>query len=320
MRCGGSPPVPIIVAAALALAPAVASACSICHASDPLLDALGPEYAVHPGWTLGMDWERYDKEQRFDAIDTPAPGVQFHAGHDHTAHRVEALVEHRVTATVARSLGPRATAVLRLPWSARRLEADIAGEQAVDDNSGHSDPEVLAVVRAWPAPDRGVSGLSFLLGVKTSWGADDRAVGGTRLDEALQAGTGSTDWMLGTSGIVSTPAAMFFGSAMVRRTGSNEAGYEYGDVLLVSVGLERPVANRLRAALSLRLRDAGSDRQDGAEVAATGGNQLSATPRVSVAMGARSTARLSIQIPVASDLEGGQDERPVASAGVTRTF
>ncbi len=182
-----------------------------------------------------------------------------HEGHEHPVD--ENLVERRLVLTAAWAPSGRWQLIARLPYSERQLEE---GDEKTS-SAGLADPEKLLIRwRIWASDFESGLGranwVSLTFGAKTDWGRDDAREDGELLDQHAQAGTGSTDWLAGVSGVhLLDESSSLYGSLQVRLTGDNDQGYEYGDARLLNVGYERKVAERLDLALEANLRDADAD-------------------------------------------------------------
>jgi hypothetical protein len=316
-------------ALALSLLASPAHACSICRCGDPTFNALGTEVYAAGNWNfrVALDWERFAKEQG-----TFEPGTAEAAADHRVAREVvgdtapaarESQVENRFTTTLAYTFAERLNLVARLPWSSRRLTAD----EGIQSSRDLSDPELYGLVRLWSsdfAPGMGKRAwVSALGGVKTSWGRNDLAQGGIRLDEHLQAGTGSTDLFGGLSGFYLLDSrSSLFGSAQYRKTGGNDFGYRYGNIAIGNIGYEHRIGERIDGLFELNYRYAGRDRidRDGTLDPNTGGAVLYATPHLAWDLGKGVVGRLSVQIPVVRNLNGVQEEKAVANVGLTYLF
>jgi hypothetical protein len=265
---------------------------------------------------VAFDWERLDKN---DGADVPEGRTALLLRHDPVHGGAQSLVEHRLTATLAWTVHPRFTAVARIPWSARRL---VSGGTAVE-NSGLSDPEFFALARVWSRAELTdhFNSVTLQFGVKTDWGRNDVAVAGERVAEHLQSGTGAVDVMAGASVVrILGRGATLFGSLQHRWTGRNDYGYAYGRAILANLSVERRLGDRVSTTMSLNFRDAATDRDVAHDMADTGGRVLYLTPGLLARIGNGVVVRASVQIPIAEDLDGRQDERVVANAGVSRSF
>jgi hypothetical protein len=284
-----------------------ADACSICRCGDATFNALGKDVTSEPGWRFAFDIDHFSKTQG-------PPEEQ------------DSVVEQRYTAIGAYTLGTRALLVARLPYAERTLDERVGGEVETSHAAGLGDPELSAQIRLWSSPFSGDLGrrLSFsaTVGVKTNWGQNDVETDGVRLDEHVQPGTGSTDPFFGVSGYyLLNPQSSLCASVQKRRPGSNDFGYQYGDISLVNFAYERKLSAKLDSVLELNYRRAGRDRIDdtGAYDPNTGGGILYLTPRVLVNAGGV-VVRFAVQLPVAEDLQGVQEEKPVYNVGFTRSF
>ena len=122
-------------------------------------------------------------------------------------------------------------------------------------------------MRLWASGFDGAVGIRSALyavaGVKTSWGENDASRNGERLDEHVQAGTGSTDWFAGLSGSYPIdPHSAIFASAQYRHTGRNDFGYRYGRIKLFNVAYEHKIGQRWDAVLEANYRSAQHDQVD----------------------------------------------------------
>ncbi|HEY3570375.1 MAG TPA: hypothetical protein VGP73_20760 [Thermoanaerobaculia bacterium] len=299
-----------------------ARACSICRCGDPTFNALGTDVYKDGAFRVSLDWERFDKEQGlFGEEETPAAK---HGKAESLPGR-ESVIENRFTTALSYTFGERAIAVARLPWSTRSTSETGIGTTGTSQDL--ADPEIYGLVRLWSSQFTGGLGrrawISALGGVKTAWGKNDLAQGGERLDEHLQPGTGSTDWFGGLSSVYLLDShSSLFGSVQVRRTGTNDFDYRYGDSTLANLGYERKLGRIWDAAVELNFRNAKEDRIDatGTLDPNTGGRLLYVTPRVIVDLGKGVVGRLAIQVPVYKDLNGDQRERTVANVGLTYLF
>jgi hypothetical protein len=294
-------------ALALGIVAPPADACSICRCGDATFNALGKDVTSEPGWRVAFDIDEFSKTQG-------PPEEQ------------DSIVEQRYTAVGAYTLGSRALLVARVPYAERSLDERVGDEVEHSHASGLGDPELSAQIRLWSSPLNGDLGrrLSFstTIGVKTSWGENDVERDGVRLDEHVQPGTGSTDPFFGVSGyyLLSTKSSLF-ASVQRRLPGSNDFGYQYGDISLLNFAYERKLSAKLDSVLELNYRYSGHDRIDdtGQHDPDTGGRILYLTPRVLVNVGGI-VVRFAAQIPVSESLYGVQDEKPVYNVGFTRSF
>jgi hypothetical protein len=314
--------------AAFLLAATPALPCSICRCGDATFNALGPNVFAEGKFRFALDWDRFDKDS---AIPADMSGLRAARRRLSTAPAagLDSEVENRFTTAFSYVFGERVVAVVRVPWSDRRLTStDFAsGTSETSRTSDLSDPEVYALVRLWSAPFKPGLGrrawVSLLGGVKTPWGKNNLSAGGVRLDEHLQSGTGATAVFGGLSLVAFIDMnSSVFASAQYRRTGTNDFGYRYGNVALVNAAYEHKVGSAVDALLELNYRHAQQDRvNDAGDVDPnTGGDIVYLTPRVVFDLGRGVAARASIQIPLVRALYGEQTERFVVDLGLTYLF
>jgi len=198
-----------------------AFACSICRCGDPTFNALGNEGVSQSGLRIALDWDQLEKTQ---------------GGESETA----SLKEERMTLLAAYGFSDRFGVFVRVPYSERDLTETEDGVSEHVQASGLADPEIYGQARLWSSGFDAEVGLRAsifaVFGTKTNWGENDASQDGERLDEHAQPGTGSTDWFAGVFGsYLLNRRSVFFASAQYRRTGRNDTGYRYGDVVLANL-------------------------------------------------------------------------------------
>jgi hypothetical protein len=330
-----------VVAAGLALLIIVASpqaqGCSICRCGDPTFNSLGTDVYQMGAFRISLDWERFEKEKGF----APGEGESLASGEKEEGHDDseetgrENITESRLTTGFSYAFGERVIAVARIPWASRRTgevggshheEEAVSGEEA-NSSKALGDPEFYALVRLWASDFSGGLGrrawVSALGGVKTNWAKNDLTEEGHRLDEELQAGTGSTDWFGGLSGLyLLDQRSALFSSVQYRRPGTSKFHYRSGDTILANLGYEHKLARLWDGVVELNFRDADRDKinEEGTIDPHTGGRLIYVTPRVMVDLGKGLVGRLAVQVPIYRDLNGTQREKAVANFGFTYLF
>ena len=322
----------------LVVPPGEALACSICRCGDPTFNAFGPDVYAAGKFRLALDWERFDKENGTSDLGTASelrllrPTSRRFSPRPRDTGDVtgsDAEVENRVTATLSYSFGEKVTAVVRVPWSFRKLTSTdfSSGDSTTTVTNGLSDPEVYALVRLWASRTWTEVGrrswISLVAGVKTSWGQNDLSEGGVRLDEHAQPGTGSTDLFGGLSAayLVDSSSSLF-GSVQYRSTGTSPYDYKYGNLTLANLAYERKLGDVVDAVVELNYRHSQMDRvaAGGTTDPNTGGDILYLTPRLILDLGSGLVGRVGVQIPIVKSPYGDQTERAVVGAGLTYLF
>jgi hypothetical protein len=279
------------------LGPARLEACSLCQCGDPTYSLVGAQVFEPGAFRLSLDGDRYAKDQ------VVADGSEAR----------EEEVESRLTLSASHSFGDRVTLLARLPFSHKTITTGGVSESG----SGLSDPELVGHVRLWRSGSG--SWISATAGVRTPWGQNDLTVDGERAEEHLQPGTGA--WG-GSAGLAFSRGlqrrSSLFGSVFGRFNGRNDAGYQYGDVVLANLAYERRLVDRLNGALELNFRSARKDEEAPGEADPnTGGNVLYLTPRLLLRLSGDMWLRAGVQIPIWKDLYGDQDEKVNVLVGLT---
>ena len=314
----------ILLCAALPALP-----CSICRCGDATFNALGPNVFAEGKFRLALDWDRFDKDSAVPAVAGMGLRASRRLFDTAPAAGLDSEVENRLTAAFSYVFGERVVAVVRVPWSQKRLTSTDFGSGISETGrtSDLSDPEIYALVRIWSAPFKPGLGrrawVSLIGGVKTPWGKNDLSAGGVRLDEHLQSGTGATDVFGGLSMVAFLDVnSSVFASAQYRGTGTNDFSYKYGSITLLNAAYEHKVGSAVDALLELNYRHAQQDRvNDAGDIDPnTGGDIVYLTPRLVIDLGRGVAARVSVQIPLIKALYGDQTERVVANLGLTYLF
>ncbi len=207
------------------------------------------------------------------------------------------------------------------PYQIRRIKFTTADGTEQEKSSGLGDIELAAVWTQHLAGGAGkfyTGGLSLTIKIPT--GANDKQLNGERVEEHLQAGTGTTDWQLGAAISRFTCNNRIFASAYYRVNGTNEFDYHYGNAVLGNLGAQWPVATWLSGSVQLNGRYARRDLQTAQVVENTGGWMTYLTPGLRLNVSPSASFSTSVQLPVYDDLHGEQSEKAVLSTGLSYEF
>ena len=342
----------LLVVSALALHARSAAACSVCLAGDPSFSTHGTssqeagsvavylevrEFSKQSGRNEPVheeaehDHEAIDGEADPEATAEPAPAEDGGHAHEHAGR--EAHDTQRLDLYVAWTPLDRVTLTLDVPWTANDI-AEVAPEETTHFAlAGLGDVSLAVSGVVWrnrPAlPSTWVELRAF---GKAPTGRDEQRVDG-EVDAHLQTGTGSWDFGFGAAAVHRLEWGALYASSFYRVNTEGALDYEYGDVVLATLGLEaplghmvgRPALDRVTPGLALDFRWADRDRQHG-DVEDTGGSILYVTPSLRIALPAfsetqRAWLRTGVQIPVTDAwLYDRQDESPVWSVGIGYGF
>jgi hypothetical protein len=203
-----------------------------------------------------------------------------------------------------------------LPYVFKRIETTASGQRSSETASGLGDALLSA---AWTRQLGSHNGSGYRLGLaamlKLPTGQNGLAKNGRRLDEHLQAGTGSYDWQIGALAARPLGTTPVFTSFYFRRPGTNQFGYHYGNAFLYNLGSSLRLARQLTSSLQINGRYARRDSQDGAQVDNTGGWVTYVTPGLRLTVAGSMAVSLSVQVPVQQNLYGVQSEKSVVILG-----
>lgn len=339
-------------ALSLPLAPAPASACSVCLAGDPQFSSHGASSQEAGSFSLYLEARGFrktsgalpheDEEGAAEAEehlhgDEEAHGEEAdhgdEAGHQHGDAR-ERSRGQRLDLFASWTPVDRVTLTLDVPFAWNRITEIEGGAKETSTQSGFGDVALASSVVLWR--DRDVLPSTWLEGrlwLKTPTGRDESKVDGRR-DPHLQPGTGSWDFGGGLAAVHRRSWGSLYASAFYRENTPGALDYTYGDVFLANLAvlvplghaLGRPAFDWLTVGLELNFRYAGYDEDGGERYEDSGGSILYAAPSVRVrlpfAVGEQSPSlRAAVQIPLTQDwLHGFQREKEVWSVGLLLPF
>ena len=280
-----------MIAAALALflgAAPRARACPMCGCGDPTITAMGIEKPYQNRVRLGLD-------ERFGGHTSGDPSY------------AETTWSLRSTLIASWSPIPRLTVEGLLPLVAEWIDVP---SQPMRRAVGLGDAEVLVRGVVWR--DRAFSPshlLSVVGGIKTPTGPRAYDADGYPVPDDDQPGSGSWDPEAGASYAYYTERFTAFSSALYRLTTPGRNGYQHGQTVAATAGLQFQGASWIAAALSADFRWAAADTfRGGSDVPNTGGAMLALTPALLLAPTNRWVIRLAVQVHVADWLYGSQSE------------
>ncbi|HBZ01054.1 MAG TPA: hypothetical protein DEO84_07015 [candidate division Zixibacteria bacterium] len=205
-----------------------------------------------------------------------------------------------------------------LPFQFRKIVVTTADGIGNERSSGIGDAEISTVWMRELSESNGrfyIGGLS--LSAKVSTGRNNLLESGARLDEHLQAGSGSYDWQLGGALSRSTCASELFASLYYRTNGTNDYRYHYGDAALYNLGGQWPLTDWLTSSVQINGRYASRDSDHNDVVANTGGWVTYLSPGFKVSLSRLSGVYAAVQIPIYQKLFGVQTEKAVLSTGIS---
>jgi hypothetical protein len=157
--------------------------------------------------------------------------------------------------------------------------------------------------------------LAVSAGLKLPTGANDRHLPGAEPDEHIQLGTGTYDKTVGLTYLFGDLPWTLFADVSARLNGTNSRGFRYGNALYGSLGARRAFldSQRLTLALEAQVRSAGKDRIGGGASydENSGGQVYYGTASAAFAITDKLLVRGTVQVPVATSLNGTQSEHTV---------
>ena len=313
----------LALAAALAAGiPSIALACASCGCS------LSSDWETQgltsgPGWRLDLRYDYINQSQLRSgtgkvnlAAFTPFP----------QAREIESVTTNRYT-TVGIDYSPNKTwgFNLQLPYVDRFHQTIAPGDTDISESNTHALGDVRFTARYQGFTEVRNMGLTF--GLKLPSGEHKQnfnqgVQAGNPLDRGLQAGTGSTDLLLGVfyTGALGRDVD-WFSRAQYQRAISIADDYRPGQSINLSGGLRYLGFETATPELQLNYVHSGHDRGANADEANSSGTMLYLSPGVTVAVSKQVKVYGYVQLPLYQNLTGFQlAPRWSATAGVRYAF
>lgn len=295
------------VAAGLAAGTATpALACSSCGCNLPS-DWLTQGLVAQAGTTFTLRYDDVPQTQLrngHDIVDRGAIALPSDAEIEHYTYN------HYVTATIDHQFAGAWGLDVQIPYL-DRPHATIA-EGSVARSTSHTQGlgDVRVLGRWQHSGMSGVSGVQF--GLKLPTGGFHQKfrrgpVSGEAVDRGLQAGTGTTDAILGAYHFGTlTPNFAYILQAQGQVALDRRAGYRPGDAVTLSAGLHYEKWRGITPQLQLNFRAAAKDSGIDSDRANSGGEQLYLAPGVTAALSDRLSAFGYVQVPLYQRVNGNQ--------------
>ncbi|HEY8205853.1 MAG TPA: hypothetical protein VIG99_00130 [Myxococcaceae bacterium] len=287
------------------LAPAAASACSVCGCGDPLV-AAGDAMPVSGNFRVALEGE----------------GLTATAASDEDPTATESIVQYTLRPVVVYSLLGRLNLVLQIPV-VRKDWALSGAEPETHLDVGLGDLDLGGRFFFWQHTDLAAGrrqNAAVTAGTSLPTGPNDAQEGGARIDDHAQLGTGSFGPYAGLLYAFHQDPWNASVDVSGRFHTANGYGYRYGPALMWTArGTFRPW-ERLAFSVALDGRMAGFDDLDGEQQVNTGGLVLAATPGVSVGITDGLWLHAQAQVPVYTALHGTQTVGPVFAVSLQYSF
>ncbi len=234
---------------------------------------------------------------------------------------IERQRETRPSLRLTYNLSERLSFSFETPIQFRRIETSMPSGTNRENSFGLGDADLSAIWMTNLAGGDGTfinGGLSFDLKVPT--GRNNLSRDSERLDEHLQAGTGSIDWQAGVAVAKSTCSNQIFSSIYYRHNGENKFDYHYGNAIIFNLGSQWPFTTWFSGSIQANNRYAKRDIENRTIVENTGGWVSYLTPGLRFNLNESAGLYAALQIPVIQKLYGSQTEKAVFASGVSVGF
>ena len=311
----------LLVALAAAFAPSAASACSSCGCT------LNADWATQ-GLATGRGW-RFDlRQDYFDQSELRSGTGSVDRGSIElpSEQEVQQSTVNRNT-TLGLEYGPSADwgIAVQMPWFDRFHTTIGEGDTDISTSHTHGIGDLRVIARyAGFTKDRS-TGLQF--GVKLPTGSTDDTfrsgpLAGETVDRGLQAGTGSTDLLVGAYHFGSLATSIdWFGQALLQLPVTSKDDFKPGKGVNLSLGARYVANSTFVPQLQLNVRAEQRESGANADVENSGATLAYISPGVTVNFSRRFAGFLFVQAPVYQRVNGLQIEpRYSVSAGLHYIF
>ncbi len=310
------------VAALLAAASGSALACSACGCT------LNADWATQSltnrtGWTADLRYDFFDQDDLRSGTHRVARSTVELPNEQEIQRRT---VNRNATLTLDYGLDPDWGVTVTLPWLGRRHTTFAEGDTDLSRSRSDSLGDARVLARYSGLSDAGDRGLQF--GLKLPSGDphgvdfDGGPQTGAPVDRGLQAGTGSTDLLLGAFRFGAlTQTVDWFGQALLQIPIASERAFRPGNAANLTAGVRYRGVGAIEPQMQLNARVEG--RESGAESdrANSGATLVYFSPGASLAASERASVYLFGQVPVYQRVNGLQLEpKWSVSVGVHTTF
>jgi hypothetical protein len=321
-----------IVALASACLPACAAACSSCGCT--LSSDWGSQgVASTPGFRVDLRYDYIDQKQMRHGGDTANSAQVGAAQAAGTLGETETkTTNHYYTLAFDYSPDRDWGVNVQIPYIDRdhgTLAFDNVNPSALDSDVSRSHTKSLGDVKVIGryqgfSPD---GDLGVMFGVKLATGKHDEnfasgPLGGAALDRSLQAGTGSTDIILGVyrSGPINR-SWDWFAQALYQHASRTKDDYKPGDSFNANFGVRYMEFGNILPQLQINAKTAPHDTGANADTFNSGGKIAYLSPGVTVALTKATKLYGFVQLPIYQHVEGFQiAPKWNASAGVNFSF
>lgn len=307
------------LAAGLAAATASpALACSSCGCNLPA-DWLSQGLVAQAGTTFTLRYDDVPQTQLRNGRSVVDPG-SLALPSDEEIERY--TYNHYVTATIDHQFAGAWGLDVQIPY-VDRPHATIAEQTSAVSHSQTKGLGDARVIGRWQhAAGAEITGIQFGLKLPTGDFHQTFKAGpaaGEQVDRGLQAGTGTTDAILGVYHFGNLARDFAYILQAQGEVALNEReGYRPGDAVTLSAGLHYEHWRGITPQLQLNFRAAARDRGPESDRPNSGGEQFYLAPGATVALGRRMSAFGYVQLPLYQRVNGNQlAPRYTASLGLT---
>lgn len=223
----------------------------------------------------------------------------------HGEPSMEAQAQNVMQLNVKYGLSSRLMLMASAPYTFNRLSSSAGAETA----NGFGDPEVTALAQVLEFGG-GAWLLQVAAGARVPLGASDQKdEAGARLEQHLQTGSGAWAGTFGLQLMRSAGAVPLFLGTSYQTNGTNDHAFAYGNVFRFNIAAQRALANAFDLIAEVNGRVADYDQAATIADENSGGTAIYFSPGLRLRFGGTFSLRSQVQIPVAENLHGEQDEK-----------
>lgn len=234
----------------------------------------------------------------------------------HGEPSLESQAQNVMQLNVKYGLTSRLTLMASAPYTFNRLSSSAGTETA----NGLGDPEVTALAQVLEIGN-GTWLLQVAAGARVPLGASDQKdEAGARLEQHLQTGSGAWAGTFSLQLMRNVGAVPLFFGASYQANGTNDHEFAYGNVFRFNVAAQRALANAFDLIAEVNGRAANHDQAATTVDENSGGTVVYFSPGLRLRFGGAFSLRSQVQIPIAENLHGEQDEKVNVRTGFVWEF
>lgn len=233
-------------------------------------------------------------------------------GIQHDIAATESQVQNAVQLNLKYGLSNRVMLMASAPYTFNRLSSSLGAETA----NGLGDPEITALANVFDF-GRGAWSVQAAAGARIPLGASDQKdESGALLEQHLQTGTGAWAGIFGLQLMRGAGSVPLFLGVSYQANATNDHDFAYGNIFRFNAAAQHALFGALDLIAEVNGRVADYDAEGAEKDANSGGTVVYFSPGLRLRFSNLFSLRSQVQIPVAENLHGEQNEKVNVRTGL----